>query len=296
MKILVTGANGLVGNSLVREISNSDHIVCGLTRRKNIDNQNFEKSFQSKLISMDPEMWPNFIKDFKPEILISADWEGVLSNKRNHHLQRSNIERITKNAYAALECKVKHFITFGSQAELGSNLIDVTEKSAFNPETEYGLAKTILYNDLKKLFNGTSTSFTWARLFSVYGVGADNSWFINDLVSTIARNEKFTILHGNSEKNYLHVDDVVTAVHYIMNSNMTGIVNIASECSIKLSELASSIGLLLGKSSLIEVKTNQSTPENTMKINVDISRLESLGWISKKQLNDGIRELYLSFM
>jgi len=100
---------------------------------------------------------------------------------------------------------------------------------------------------------------------------------------------------GTPLREFLYVDDLADACYFLMqNYNDKGFVNIGSGKEITIKDLA-----LLIKDSIQykgELKFNASMPDGTPRKLLDVSKLNSLGWKYKTELNEGIKLAYSDFL
>jgi len=100
---------------------------------------------------------------------------------------------------------------------------------------------------------------------------------------------------GTPLREFLYVDDLADACYFLMqNYNDKGFVNIGSGKEITIKDLA-----LLIKDSIQykgELKFNASMPDGTPRKLLDVSKLNSLGWKYKTDLNEGIKLAYTDFL
>jgi GDP-L-fucose synthase len=100
---------------------------------------------------------------------------------------------------------------------------------------------------------------------------------------------------GTPKREFLYVDDLAHACIFLMNSyNGDDFVNIGTGSDITIRELAQLIVDIVGYKG--ELIFNTSMPDGTPRKLLDISKLHSLGWKYRTDLNDGIRQTYKWFL
>ncbi len=100
---------------------------------------------------------------------------------------------------------------------------------------------------------------------------------------------------GSPLREFLYVDDLADACVYLMNTysgNET--VNLGTGKELTIKELAELVAKVVGYEG--EIRWDESKPDGTPRKLLDVSKLESLGWKYKTELEDGIRLSYEDFL
>lgn len=100
---------------------------------------------------------------------------------------------------------------------------------------------------------------------------------------------------GTPLREFLYVDDLADACVYLMNSysgNET--VNLGTGKELSIKELTELVAKVIGYEG--EIKWDPSKPDGTPRKLLDVSKLESLGWHYKTELEEGIRLSYEDFL
>ncbi len=96
---------------------------------------------------------------------------------------------------------------------------------------------------------------------------------------------------GSPLREFLHADDMADACVYLMNSyNEAGIVNIGVGKDIAIKDLAELIKNIVGFEG--EIVWDSTKPDGTPRKLMDVSKLNSLGWVAKIDLHNGIQSVY----
>jgi GDP-L-fucose synthase len=98
---------------------------------------------------------------------------------------------------------------------------------------------------------------------------------------------------GNPMREFLHVDDLAAACFFMMqNYNEQQFLNIGTGIDLSIKELALLIKKIIGFEG--ELSFDNSKPDGTPKKLMDVSKLHSLGWKHKINLEEGIKSVYSS--
>lgn len=96
---------------------------------------------------------------------------------------------------------------------------------------------------------------------------------------------------GSPKREFLHADDLADASYYLMNNyDDSTLINIGTGEDVTIKELAETIQKIVGFEG--EILWNTEKPDGTPRKLMDVSKLHSLGWKHKIQLEDGIRAVY----
>lgn len=99
---------------------------------------------------------------------------------------------------------------------------------------------------------------------------------------------------GTPQREFLHVDDMASACLFMLqNYNDEAFLNVGYGSDVSIKELAHIVKRVVGFEG--ELEFNTSKPDGTMKKLMDSSKLRSLGWSPKMDLEDGIKSTYEHF-
>ena len=109
---------------------------------------------------------------------------------------------------------------------------------------------------------------------------------------------------GNAMREFLYVDDMAAASVYVMQMDtaayqaqtlpMQSHINVGSGKDVTIKELAHTIGRVVGYTGRIEFDTTK--PDGTPRKLMDSSRLQSLGWQARTELEAGLAMAYADFI
>jgi GDP-L-fucose synthase len=100
---------------------------------------------------------------------------------------------------------------------------------------------------------------------------------------------------GNPMREFLYVDDLATACHYLMlNYNESEIINIGTGKDISIKDLAYFVKDVLEYDGEIYFNTNM--PDGTPRKLLDVSKITNLGWEPVTGLRTGIQKTYQDYV
>ena len=172
MNVLVTGANGFVGESLVKSLLSTEYKAIAGVRKIPQLQQNCEYRLIGNIEAN--TIWANILKDIDV-IVHAAARVHVMKDESTDPLtefRKVNVEGTLNLARQAVEAGVKRFIFIssikvnGEGTELGK---PYTENSNPNPIDPYGISKYEAEQGLLKIAETTSLEFVIIRPTLIYG-------------------------------------------------------------------------------------------------------------------------------
>jgi len=283
---IVTGATGFIGHWLLKELIENDVFVYAVCRKNSSRLSRLANLTNIEVIELDMEniaMLPKYCSH--ADTFYHLAWEG----ERNDFI--SQITNINNSAHAiqiADKIGVKHFIMTGSQAEYGICHDRIDENHSTNPNTAYGVCKLSAYLILKVLSEQLSVSFTWVRIFSVYGNDdSSNTLLISYLVNCLKENKEPELTDCKQLWDFLYAKDAANALYLLGNMEKTGIYNLAYGESRILKDFIIEARDLLNPNIKLNFGMNKNYNKGELNVNVDKIKMET-GWVPKTNFKEGI--------
>ena len=139
--------------------------------------------------------------------------------------------------------------------------------------------------------NALGLSGAWARPFFIYGPGEKPQRFTADVIRSLLKGREAHCTHGQQKRDFLHVDDVATAMVALLLSDLKGPVNIGSGTAIPLADLIHEVGRQIKADDLIRLCAREALPSEAQFVEADITRLrDQLGWTPRYSLKTGIAD------
>ena len=166
----------------------------------------------------------------------------------------------------------------------------VEERTALGPTTVYGACKAALGVMLPEFARESGVgSAAWARLFYLYGPGEQTERLVPSVVRALLRDEAMACSHGEQTRDVLYVEEAGDALAALLDSQVTGAVNIASGRPITLKAFLSMFGAGLGRERLLEFGARPSRHDEPATLTADVSRLTcEVRWTPRLSLEDGV--------
>ena len=291
LKILVIGGGGYIGSKLIMELINNEFNVRCFDRFSSSEtlsklNKNVEivigdiRSIESK----------NFfeINTVIDLAALTKDLDGKEKEiiEINKNARKKIIEISKLNG-------VSHYIRISSSNVYAGNKSENSEKIIPNPQTLYAKINLELDNHAIAL-NTKKFTVTVLRLASIFGDSLRMRWdqSINNMVKELCNNEKIQVKSKNSQRPFLHIDDVIRAIILVIESkeNAAGeIFNVGSnDLNYSIGEIAKEITHIAKKENSLIVSDEKD--KNSFTMNCDKIN-KKLGFKKNNDLKYGIKEL-----
>lgn len=290
MNILITGSSGFIGKSVLEKLSKSNNNILCINRSKQKYKDNNINQIICSIESIKGKI--NYIKKFKPEIIINLAW----SNIPNYDLKNSVLNLKNSISFFSEISKlptVRKIINTGSCWEAGKKFGKLSPE-IWNPENHFTWAKYALYKWLLLLKLTKQIDIVWLRLFYVYGPHQNYHSLIPTLyLNLIKKRPKMNIRTPYDSVDFIYVDDCSTAIlKSCSNKIKTEIFNIGSGKATNIFRICNKVeNKILGSS----INTNKIKKNNKNKINNNFSAninktYQILNWKPKIQLDEGLNK------
>lgn len=293
-KVLVTGAAGFIGQYTLPLLVEKGYQVHAVDLKQSLDN--IEGVIWHEVDLLDKRQIDDLIDKVKPTHLLHFAWYVVPGNfyasvenlewvKSSLDLFLSFVRNGGRRIVAAGTCAEYDWQTGGFCRE---------EITPINPHSLYGVCKDALRKIVQFLCYQEKVEFAWGRIFFLYGPCEKQGRLIPAVICSLLKNKKFKCIHGSKVRDFLYVEDVASAFVNLLDSDIQGIVNIASGEPVTLGKIISQVGEQLGRGELIEFEDDVFSLDNPASIVGDSSRLKKeLGWRPSIDFSEGIRRTIL---
>lgn len=224
-RAVVTGATGVVGVALIKELISQNIETLVLTRKNGrIDKIPTHPLVKFKICSLE-ELSDFNITDEKYDVFFHLGWAGTYGEERNDlKKQELNITYTLDAVDLAHRLGCNTFIATGSQAENGTLEYGqkVSDASPENPISAYGKAKLQAARESRKLCKKLSLRHSWCRILSVYGPSDAPYTMVMSTLLKMLRNEDCNFTPAEQQWDYIYSGDVAKALLGIAENGIDG--------------------------------------------------------------------------
>ena len=300
-KILIAGANGLVGKAIVRNLKSKGYNNLLTPSRDEVDYSNQEQTrdyFYSNV--------PDFV------FVAAAKVGGIVANKTYPaDFIYQNLAIQTNIIHSAYLARVKKLLFLGSSCIYPRDSPQpIKEEYLLTSSLEetnkpYAIAKIAGLTMCESYAKQYGCNFICAMPTNLYGPYDNFDLKTSHVIPALIRkfheakqnNSKVEIWgSGKPKREFLHVDDLAEACYFLMeNYDDPSLINVGSGVDISIHWLAVMIGLAVDYDP-VNIVYNTSKPDGTPRKLLDTTRINKLGWYPKIDLAEGLESTYDWFM
>lgn len=231
MKILVTGANGYLGQGIVRIILNNGHCVVATDFNTQFVDERAER-IVCNLFEVDNPY--SFFGE--PDVLLHLAWrDGFV------HYSSAHIDDLPKH-YAFIKKMVdggiQQVAVMGSMHEIGFFEGSINESTPCHPTTPYGIAKNALRDLTQMICKQKNIVFQWLRGYYIVGNSKFGSSIFSKITAAVDEGKtEFPFTLGQNQYDFIDYSDFCAQVAAVVGQkNEQGIINICSGKPEKLAD------------------------------------------------------------
>ena len=231
MKVLVTGANGYLGQGIVKSILDNGHTVIATDFVvNNIDDRAEKKPCDLFKIEDTFEYFG------KPDMVLHLAWRDGFVHYSNAHIE--DLPKHYDFIKKILETDIKKISIMGSMHEVGFFEGSIKEDTPCHPITPYGIGKNALRDLTQMLSKQHNVIFQWLRGYYIVGNSKFGSSIFSKIVSAVEEGKKeFPFTLGQNQYDFIDYENFCDLVAAAIEQDVfNGIINICSGRPEKLAD------------------------------------------------------------
>ena len=295
-RVLITGAAGFFGAHAMRSFDPAQWEVHGLDR-PGVDRERFDAiTREAKLHEvdlLDPNAVRVLVNEVKPDLAVHLAWYVVPGK---FWAAPENIDHLNASfglCRALVDVGCKRIVTAGTcfEYDVATATAPLTEDSPTRPTLLYSATKLAMFEVLRQAAKGWGISYAHLRFFYQYGRYEGPNRLVSDVMWSLVRSEEAKVTTGEQVRDFLDIEDVASAIAIAGASDAEGAINVGSGIPVTVRDVVSAAARAYGKEYLVRYGARPSRPDDPAFIVADVTRLRSLGWSPKVDLESGMQAL-----
>ncbi|MFG6540405.1 NAD-dependent epimerase/dehydratase family protein [Sulfitobacter sp. M22298] len=282
-RVLLTGATGLIGRATVPALTQAGHEVVTLGRNPASD---------ISCDLLDPRATTTALDAARASHLVHLAWHD---GARDRWTSEANLDWMAATLHLVREFARTggwRAICAGSCAEYDWSVPELVETSPLRPRTLYGAAKAGAGLALCAGQQTLGLSLAWARIFFVYGPDEPPGRLFGDLMSNLGAGRPVDCTDGRQERDFLHVDDLARALALLLETNVTGAINIASGTAVPVRQLIEEVANQMHHPDLIRLGAISRAANDPDRLAADVTRLRNeAGFTPQHDIVSGVADI-----
>ena len=301
-RIYIAGHRGLVGSAIMRELQ-SQGFTFIIT------------AASSELDLRDNSAVKKFFKKEKPQyvFLAAAKVGGIMANKmygadfiydnlsiQNNVIHQAFVNEVTKLLFLGSSCIYPKL----AEQPISENQLMTGKLEPTN--SPYAMAKLAGIEMCKAYYTQYGCNFVSAMPTNLYGPNdnydLENAHVLPSLLRKFheAKEQNLPDVNiwgtGKPKREFLYSNDAGAACVFLMQhyNDAKSIINIGCGQDVTIRELAEKIKKVVGYNGNLIFDT--SKPDGTMRKQLDVEKINDLGWKFKTSLDDGLKLAYSDFL
>jgi nucleoside-diphosphate-sugar epimerase len=285
-RVLVTGASGFLGRPCVAALTARGFEVHGTGRGAPPRGLTGLQWHAADLLSKSQRR--ELVGQLRPTHLVHLAWEARPGHYRDSLDNPAWAEASLDLLDRALALGTERIIGIGTCFEYGASSGPCDEATTCHPINSYGRAKLSVAEGFAAAA-GNGAGAAWGRVFIPFGPGEQSAKLIPSLIRSLAAGREFDCSHGQQVRDFIYIEDLADAIAAVLESELTGVVNLASGEPRSLHSVIAHFARLLGAEDRIRYGAREASGlDAEPMIIADVSRLRrETGWAPRIGWEEG---------
>ena len=231
MKVLITGANGYLGQGIVKEVLNKGYEVVACDFNSQYVDERACKIECNLFDIEDP-----FHYFGQPDILLHLAWRDGFIHYSDAHIE--DLPKHYKFIKSMIDSGVQQIAVLGSMHEIGFFEGSIDENTSCHPTTPYGIAKNTLRDLCDSYCKQKNIIFQWLRGYYIVGTSVTGNSIFSKISQAANEGKKeFPFTLGQNQYDFIDYDEFALQVAETISQNkVNGIINICTGKPEKLAD------------------------------------------------------------
>jgi UDP-glucuronate decarboxylase len=152
----------------------------------------------------------------------------------------------------------------------------------------YSACKLAVFEALRQACRLWGMPYAHARFFYQHGPWEAANRLVPAVITSLLAGNEAKVSSGEQVRDFLHVDDVASAIAVIARSDIAGAVNVGSGVPVQVRDVVLATAEACGRPDLVRLGALPQRPGDPPFVCADPSRLRQLGWSPRFGLEDGL--------
>ena len=224
-KIAIVGASGFLGSPIAEAFEMAGWEVISFSRTKSTSLT--RQGFLADLF--EEESLDRALSLAKPNVVLSTAWDTehgkFWTNESNINYRNATL----RFAELSFQAGVETFVGLGTMSEYGESPGSCNaEISSLMESNLYSKSKIQTGLKLKSIGERYGCKTHWARIFQAFGPNEKSERFVPGLIARLQAGEKFSIRTPNFELDWIHTEDIASALAFTVENKLNHFVDIGT--------------------------------------------------------------------
>jgi nucleoside-diphosphate-sugar epimerase len=291
-RVLLTGATGFIGRQTLEPLQQRGYEVHAVSSRVAHGVKSPAAVQWHTADLLEPGQPTRLLADIQPSHVLHFAWYAVhgkyWTSSENLRWTQASLELL----HACAAQGVRRLVMAGTCAEYDWQYGYCVEGvTPLQPATLYGTCKHGVQSILTAYAAHTELSTAWGRIFSPFGPYEAPQRLVASVINSLVRGQPAPCSHGNQVRDFLYVRDVASAFVALLDSAVTGAVNIGAGQPRTLREVIYAAAECIGAPDLVRLGALPTRPNDPPLLVPDVRRLqEEVGWQPAFSLERGLHQ------
>lgn len=224
-KVAILGANGFLGKPIVDAFEAKGWEVVVFAHSQTdvpLRQEFFTDIFDERSLQL-------ALSQAKPNIVLSTAWDTEHGKFWTNESNLAYRDATLKFAELSFQGGVETFIGLGTMSEYGTSPGSCNAETSSLIESDiYSKSKIQTGIALKSIGERFGCKTHWARIFQAFGPNEKSERFVPGLIAKLQVGEKFSIRTPNFEMDWIHTEEIASALAYTIENRLNHFVDIGT--------------------------------------------------------------------